>query len=305
MIGSISSLVDSDRLLDRYTDPAHRSNMTTSSKQSVMFGTGLAVLIVGLLAAVGLWYAADQRQSNAVSNLARAPSGCETTLDFAAVGDFTMYAETAGRFDEPIAGDCAADGAYDVPVDSLPAISLKMTSPTGNEIVLNDTSGSTYDVDGFLGESIRAFSVETPGDHILRVDVSGDSDVRLVMAVGKEPSDGVGMMRLGAVLAAVAGLVLGGTMTIASRRPPKPAAAVPSQPWATVMPAMPIAPMDPESWEPAVGPPSHAPGVPPAVPSTPEPFGWTLQPVLPPIPTTEPSDDARPSPWAPPNGTAQ
>ena len=279
--------------------------MTTSSKQSVMFGTGLAVLIVGLLTAVGLWYAADQRQSNAVRNLARAPSGCETTLDFAAVGDFTMYAETAGRFDEPIAGDCAADGAYDVPVDSLPAISLKMTSPTGNEIVLNDTSGSTYDVDGFLGESIRTFSVETPGDHILRVDVSGDPDVRLVMAVGKEPSDGVGMMRLGAVLAALAGLVLGGTMTIASRRPLKPAAAVPPEPWATVMPAMPIVPMDPEFWEPAVGPPSHAPGVPPAVPSTPEPSSWTLQPVSPPMPTTEPSDDARPSPWAPPNGTAQ
>ncbi|WP_394935054.1 hypothetical protein [uncultured Ilumatobacter sp.] len=279
--------------------------MTTSSKQSAMFCTGLAVLIVGLLATVGLWYAADQRQSNAVSNLARAPSGCETTLDFAAVGDFTMYAETAGRFDEPIAGNCAADGAYNVPGDSLPAISLKMTSPAGDEIVLTDASGSTYDVDGFQGESIRTFSVETPGDHILRVDVSGDSEVRLVMAVGKEPSDGVGMMRLGAVLAALAGLVLGGTMTIASRRPPKTAATVPFEPWATGMPAMPEAPMDPESWEPALGPPSHTPGAPPAAPSTPEPTGWTLQPVSPPMPTTEPSDDARPSPWAPPNGPAQ
>ena len=101
------------------------------------------------------------------------------------------------------------DGAYGVPGDSLPAVSLEMTSPAGDEIVLTDASGSTYDVDGFPGESIRTFSVETPGDHILRVDVSGDSEVRLVMAVGKEPSDGVGMMRLGAVLAALAGLVLG------------------------------------------------------------------------------------------------
>ena len=183
--------------------------MTTSSKQSAMFGTGLAVLIVGLLAAVGLWYAADQRQSDGVRNLARAPSGCDTTLDFEAVGDFTMYIETAGRFDVPIAGDCAVDGTYGVLGESLPAVSLEMTSPAGDDVVLANASGTTYDVDGFAGESIRTFSVETPGDHILRVDVAGDSDVRLVVAVGKDPSDGVGMMQLGAVLAALAGLVIG------------------------------------------------------------------------------------------------
>ena len=165
--------------------------------------------------------------------------------------------------------------------------------------------GSTYDVDGFQGESIRTFSVETPGDHILRVDVSGDSEVRLVMAVGKEPSDGVGMMRLGAVLAALAGLGPWRHNDDCFATSAENGRSVLSEPWATGMPAMPEAPMDPESWEPALGPPSHTPGAPPAAPSTPEPTGWTLQPVSPPMPTTEPSDDARPSPWAPPNGPAQ
>ena len=208
--------------------------MTTSSKQSAMFGTGLAVLIVGLLAAVGLWYAADQRQSDGVRNLARAPSGCDTTLDFEAVGEFTMYIETAGHFDVPIAGDCAVDGTYGVLGESLPAVSLEMTSPAGDDVVLANASGTTYDVDGFAGESIRTFSVETPGDHILRVDVAGDSDVRLVVAVGKDPSDGVGMMQLGAVLAALAGLVIAGAVMIASRRSPKPApGGAVAAPWPT------------------------------------------------------------------------
>ncbi len=290
--------------------------MTTSSKQSAMFGTGLAVLIIGLLAAVGLWYAADQRQSDGVSNLARAPSGCDTTLDFEAVGEFTMYIETAGRFDVPIAGDCAVEGAYGVLGDSLPAVSLEMTSPAGDDVVLTNASGTTYDVDGFTGESIRTFSVETPGDHILRVDVSGDTDVRLVVAVGKDPSDGVGMMQLGAVLAALAGLVIGGAVMIASRRSPKPAsggavaAPWPTAPqgWPTAPPGMPAAPPGPERWEPAVGPPSQTPGVPPAAPSTQAPSGWPPQPAAPPalpVPPNDRSDDAQRSPWAPPNDAAQ
>lgn len=295
--------------------------MTTSSKQSAMFGAGLVVLIIGLLAAIGLWYSAGQREADAVRNLARAPSGCDTTLDFEAAGEFTIYIETAGRFDDPVAGDCVADAEYSVVGESLPAVSLKMTSPSGDDVELTNASGTTYDADGFAGQSIRTFRVETLGDHILRVETPGDPDVRIAVAVGRDPSDGVGMMQLGAVIAALAGLVIGGGLMIASRRSTgtEPAAAAgeqwPADPagWPTTPPGMPAAPA-PAGWQPAVGPPSHAPGPPLGVPSPQAPAGWPPQPAAPatppdnsgppawePVPSDGSSGDGQRSPWAPPS----
>jgi hypothetical protein len=299
--------------------------MTTSSKQSAMFGAGLVVLIVGLLAAIGLWYSAGQREANAVRNLARAPSGCDTTLDFEAVGDFTIYIETAGRFDTPIAGDCVVDGAYGVLGDELPAVSLEMTSPSGDDVELTSTSGVAYNADGFAGQSARTFRVETPGDHILRVETPGDTDVQLAVAVGKDPSDGVGLMQLGAVLAAFAGLAIGGGLMIASRRTAgtEPAAAAAQQwplnpaGWPTTPPGVP-APPAAEGWQPAVGPPSHAPGAPHGASNPQAPAGWPPQPAAPaappassnqptwePAPSDGSSGDAQRSPWAPPGDAAQ
>jgi hypothetical protein len=295
--------------------------MTTSSKQSAMFGAGLVVLIVGLLAAVGLWYSAAQREADAVRNLARAPSGCDTTLDFEAAGEFTIYIETAGRFDEPIAGDCVADGTYGVLGEGLPELSLEMTSPVGDDVELTDASGTTYDADGFTGQSVRTFRVETPGDHMLRVEALGDSDVRLAVAVGGDPSDGVATMQLGAVLAALVGVVIGGGLMLASRRSsgtdPAAAAAAqwPADPagWPTTPPGMPAAPT-PEGWQPAVGPPSHVPGASPSTPNPETPAGWPPQPAAPATPADgsnqptwglAPSDgssgDGQQSPWAPPS----
>jgi hypothetical protein len=291
--------------------------MTTSSKQSAMFGAGLVVLIVGLLAAVGLWYSAAQREADAVRNLARAPSGCDTTLDFEAAGEFTIYIETAGRFDAPIAGDCVADGAYLVLGEGVPAVSLEMTSPAGDDVELANASGTTYDADGFTGQSVRTFRVETPGDHVLRVEAPSGSDVQLAVAVGKDPSDGVGTMQLGAVLAALAGVVIGGGLMIASRRSSGTefaAAAAAQWPthaqgWPTTPPGMPAAPA-PEGWQPAVGPPSHASGPQP-------PVGWPPQPAAPatppdssgpsawgPTPSDGSSGDGQRSPWAPPGDAA-
>lgn len=305
--------------------------MTNSSKRSAMLGTGIVALIVGLLAATGLWYSAVQRESDAVRNLARAPSGCDTTLDFEAAGEFTIYIETKGRFDEPVAGDCAALGAYGVLGEGVPAVSLTMTSPTGDEVALTEAPGATYDADGFIGQSVRTFQVETAGDHILRVEADDDAEARVVVAVGRDPSDGVAVMQWGAVLAAIAGLMVGGGMMIAARR----ASASQSVPaateqwpvgpggWPTTPPGMPTPPA-PGGWQPAVGPPSAAPGAPAGGlrPQTSE--GWPATPVAPeststPSPSGPPSggpaspagsSDAGPggerrSPWAPPSDPAQ
>jgi hypothetical protein len=327
MNGSISSLVDSHRPPEqtrRLTDPAHRSNMTTSKKQGAMFGAGMVVLIVGLLTAIGLWYSAGQREADAVRNLARAPSGCATTLDFETAGEFTIYIETAGRYDEPIAGDCVADDEYSVVSESVPVVALAMTSPAGDDVELTNASGITYDVDGFTGQSVRTFRVETPGDHILRVQTPGDPDIRLAVAVGRDPSDGVGTMQLGAVLAALVAVVIGGGLMIGSRRSsaPEPAAAAAKWPtgpqvWPTTPPCLPAAPT-PQGWQPAVGPPTHAPQAPLGASSPEAPAGWPPQPAVPATPPKSsgplpggrtPSDgsssDGQRSPWAPPSDAAQ
>ncbi len=285
--------------------------MTTSSKRSALLGVGIVVMIVGLLSAIGLWYSAGQLESDAIRNLARAPSGCDTTLDFEAAGDFTIYVETAGRFDAPIAGDCVAEGEYGIVGDVVPAVSLVMTSPTGDAVELANASGTTYDADGFSGQSVRTFSVETPGDHVLRVELPGDTDVQVAVAIGRDPSDGVAMMQLGAVLAGLAGVLIGGGLIIAARRSAaaEPAAVV-TEPWtadpaawATTPPGMPQAPPT-EGWQPAVGPPTHAPGV----TSPQQPAAWPPQPAAPgPVPAPPPdgaSGDGEQSPWAPPSNPA-
>ena len=115
--------------------------MTTSTRRSVLLGAGIVVLIVGLLAAIGLWYSAGQREADAVRNLARAPSGCDTTLDFESVGEFTVYVETAGRFDAAIAGDCVVEGPYEVPGGSIPAVALSLTAPNGDAVELANVGG--------------------------------------------------------------------------------------------------------------------------------------------------------------------
>ncbi len=72
-----------------------------------------ALLIVGLLgAAVALWTAGTGREADNVAGFARAPVGCDTTLDFESTGTFLVYVETTGEFG-PLAGACDAPQQYD------------------------------------------------------------------------------------------------------------------------------------------------------------------------------------------------
>lgn len=294
--------------------------MTTSGNRSLMMGTGIVVLIVGFLVAIGFWYSADQRESDAVRNLARAPLGCDTTLDFDAAGEFIVYVETVGRLDTQLAGDCAADRTYEFDGDEAPAMVLALTTEDGEAVELLDSSGVTYDAAGFSGESIRTFRIDTPGDHVLRVEAPDDPDASLAVAIGRDPSDGVGAMQLGAAIAAAVALLIGGALFVAARRKNEstpPADDVPawdgqSAGWATTPPGAPVAP-SPSGWAPAVGPPTAAPGSPP-VAAPPPATGWPPQSA----PTPDAPGDGAPwsagdgssgdgqrSPWAPPTDSAQ
>jgi hypothetical protein len=239
------------------------------------------VLLVGLLGtAVVLWLAAGDRYGDNVAGFARAPVGCDTTLDFQATGDFVVYIETSGAFDE-LAGACDAEPTYARDADDVPDPELTLLDPSGEAIALDDADEDSYDVDGFVGSAARTVRIATPGDHILTVAATAGDP--FAVAVGRSPDEGVALLRTGAVAAAIGALILGGLfLVLGSRRPAAPAAS-------------------PSPWSPAgQGWPASPPGFP-----TPPPTTGATGPVGPPWtpPPQRPEPDGRDvprSPWAPP-----
>lgn len=230
------------------------------------------VLLVGLLAAaVALWVASNQRRSDNVSGFARAPVGCDTTLDFEATGTFVLYLETTGELGQ-LAGECDAPRRYDRARDDVPNPTLVLLDPSGVELALEEARDETYDVDGFVGSAAWTVQIETAGDHLLTVAPTGGD--AFAVAVGRTVDEGVALLRWGALAAVIGGLVLGGTfLVLGSRRPP--ASPAPAGPW---MP-------DGDGW----------PASPPGFPAPPPTTGAT-GPAGPPL-RDEPTQ--RP-PWAPP-----
>jgi hypothetical protein len=243
-----------------------------SNRRPRFLAAGIVVLIVGLPAAAGLWYSAGQRQADAVRNFARAPVGCDTTLNFEVAGEFLVFVETEGEIGG-VTGSCGAPGAFGqsgTPQD-LPPVRLVLTAPDGTDVALATRTGVDYDADGSSGQMIRAFVVESPGEHVMRVESTNDSERAIfAIAIGRDPNEGMQPLRLGAIAAGAAVLAVGLLLIAMSRRRGAPEAAVLAAPWPT-------------------SPPTSRPGQP----------GQTVIPGQPPFttPTTPPS---APSPSAPP-----
>jgi hypothetical protein len=274
--------------------------MSTTGKRSGL-RPAIAVAILAVLAAVGLWYSAGERESDAVRKLARAPIGCDTTLDFAVPGEFLLFVETSGVVDD-VPGDCGSVGAFDRTDADAPVPVVSMVDSSGDPVALDSSSGVNYSVDGRSGESIRSFVVETPGDHVITVESpTGDAD--FVLSVGRDPSNGVGSLRIGAVAAAVVGLLLAALLIVMGVRKD---AALATGETTDGWPAGGVAPLSPpgmvmsppaSSWQPAVGPPTAPP--PPPMPMAMPPSSSV--PGTPPSGPVIADQDAAsaPSPWAP------
>lgn len=251
-----------------------------------MVVAGIVVLVALLGAAVALWIASGERRADNVAAFARAPVGCDTTLDFEATGTFILYVETSGEFDQ-LAGECDADVRYDRDPDDVPELTLTLLDPNGDTVDIADADSDAYDVDGFVGSATRSVQIEVPGDHVLTVaPTAGDP---FAVAIGRSPDQGVALLRWGAAVAAITGLVVGGLLLVlGSRRPP--AAPPPSarwapdgQGWPASPPGFPVPPPTTGATGPA-GPPLAAP--PPETAS--------------PTPVVSAPDDPPRSPWAPP-----
>jgi hypothetical protein len=244
-----------------------------------MLVLGVVVLLVGIVGAGALWFAANARLDDNVAGLARAPSGCVTTLDFDRTGEFTMFVETTGSLDD-LAGDCAADTVYDRDDVSDPAVVL--VDPDGTEIEIQPTDGDDYDSGGFSGSSIGTIQIDVPGGHVLTVPADGD---QFVVAVGGDPNAGVAPLRWGAILLFIVALVVSGILLVLGSRRSTGIEAADSGPW------QPGA-LAPPSWP--IGPP----GFPAPPPTT-----GAVGPAGPPL--VQPGSAPTGSPWAPPSASPE
>lgn len=242
---------------------------------------GVLVAVLAIVTAIVMSLGAQRRADGAVAGLARAPVGCDTTLEFAAAGDFVVFVETAGRLDQ-LDGGCEAPDTYERRAVRPPEVMVELTDDAGRTVRIRSTTAEGYDVDGFVGQPIGEVRIQAPGTHVVRV-TSEEGDV--AVAVGRDPADAGRPLTVAAGAVAAAGVLLGGVLAalgiVRSRRRP--------------------APPPPPAWPPDFVPDSTIPLAPPAPPPPP---GIV---VVPPggeqpgrAPGTSP-DRPQTSPWAPPS----
>jgi hypothetical protein len=283
---------------------------------SGLVALGGSLIVLGIVVAVVLSVVGRQRYADAVERLARAPVGCDTTLDVADSDTYFVYVETVGTLDER-RGGCDAPSSYERDSDRLPRVRVEITSPDGDEIDLDRVSEFDYDRSGYRGTAIRRVAIEDTGDHVVRVTsaefADDPSDADFVVAIGRDPDDVAAPMRAGAVALGASGLVLGllavAIGVVTGRRAPAAPAPTPFE-WRLERPRVPGEP-------PVTGPPTRPPtpfappGATPAPRPTSPPAARPPGPPLPPPPPQDPgsADTAgssrRPAPasddrWPPP-----
>ncbi len=270
----------------RFARVGHERRMmsTGTGRRRGRLFAGIVVVIVGVAGAFGLWFAASARLDAAVEGFARGPVGCDTVLDFDETGDYLVFIETKGQIDAS-RGDCSADSSVDWSGADLPTVTVTLTDPDGTEVDISNDDGVDYDAGGSQGSSIGKVAIEQAGDHLLRVESDDDG---FFVSIGRNPNDGVALLRVGALALLVAGVVVGGLLIVSSRRRAgtvttatdawTPMAAAPG--WPSSPPGFPAPP--PTTGVTGVvgspsGPPVRRPGAPlPMPPGRPvdEPSGW-------------------------------
>ncbi|MEM1332870.1 MAG: hypothetical protein AAGG08_05370, partial [Actinomycetota bacterium] len=247
------------------------------------------------------WFVAGARADDAVEGLARAAVGCDTTLDFAAAGDYLVYVETQGQL-PAVRGDCDASGDFDLGTETAPTVTVSIVDPDGDEVTLLSRRGrEEYGRAGASGISLARVQIDTPGDHVVRVESA--SEATFAVAIGSDPVSGLGALRALAIVVAVVGVAVGAVVMARSRGGPKPAVLVSDSTggfdasmWSSPSPTGPP-PMRTPSGPPATAsgpgawPPAGAPG--PTSPGPPT-WGQPPPPVVPTSPTSAPTSASPP-----------
>ncbi|WP_040494848.1 hypothetical protein [Ilumatobacter nonamiensis] len=261
---------------------------------------GALLIVAGLVAGVALWIGGTNRRNDAIADLARAPVGCDTTLDFVERGEYLVFIESEGELDE-VDGDCGATGEYDVSA-ARAAPDIAIVDPAGQAVELAPVDGSeaNYDENGFVGRVAFRIDVADAADHVVRVESSDDAF--FAVAIGRDPSDGVTTLRAGGVIAALVGLLVGVVLIVLGLRRRAPASSAATG-WAPAPPSWQPGTTVPQ--QPPVGPPVYGqPQGPPPAGQNPYAPGPPIQPPPPPRPHREGAPQWQPpSPPVPPAGS--
>jgi hypothetical protein len=277
---------------------------------------GVVLVVAAIVSTVALLLAASARYDRGVRNLARAPIGCTTTLQFDEGGTFVLYVETVGRIGA-LEGDCP-NGSDEFRFEgvAVPTVDLSLVDSSDVVMTLEPDDSKSYDADGSQGTSVATVDIDSAGEYRLTVS-SGETN--FAVAVGADPKAAAARLRLiGIVLGVgllVAGIVL---LVLGVRRRPAPAMAMATTDaaptpvvtdhdvWAPA-PATPAAPtqqMPMPTTEPLPGvPPPPAPPV-PGVPPPPAPPAPGVPPppapLMPDVPPAPPAPGGGGGSWAPP-----
>jgi hypothetical protein len=230
---------------------------TTARRRGAAAGAligGILAIVGGIVVAIVLFAVADARVDDAVERLARAPSGCDTTLDVDDGGTYLLFVETQGSIDE-LEGGCDVASEYTME-GQLPRVRLELTDPDGDEVDLDRVGDVTYDAAGYAGTAIRQVGLEQTGRYVLTVE----SPVDVVVTIGRNPDDAAAPFPALAIVVGVLGVIVGVVLLVVgamARRGPAtvPAARTPTW-WQPVPGVAPVAPPQ----VPPPGPPIAAPG---------------------------------------------
>lgn len=300
------------------TAPFEQPAQAAPSGRGRRIAVGAAIAGIGLITAVVLWVVAAQRYDDGIGALARAPVGCDTTLDFAESGEYLVFVETTGSLPE-VRGDCGRGGDFDLGAAAVPIVDVRIVDPDGDDVTLLSRRGrESYDGAGSAGESLARIQIDTAGDHVVRVESS--STETFAVAIGRDPGSGVGALRLAALavglVALSVGLIVALTRGSVARTEQTPAI-VPTPPDWPAWQAPPVA--GPPTTTPPQGPPMTSPPTapmapPPAAgsapfamtpPTAPPPVAPAPQPSVTPAPAPDGADGSpAPSAWAPAESSA-
>lgn len=264
-------------------------------RRAGLIGVGALLLASGLVTGIVLFLASSSNYDEGVRNLARAPIGCTTSLEFDEAGTYTIYVETRGTIGD-LRGDCPnADAEFDLGDSDVPEVDIVLVDGRGDEIDLDDDDSKDYDAAGFAGQSVSSVEISDAGDY----EITATSDENeLAIAIGRNPKDTAGSMKSMAILALALGVVLGGLcLVLGMRRRPAPGVGAPPN---TQM-AGPLPMGGPVAGPTGAGPnPSQPPAYQPPQPAPP--YQPPAAPQLPPMPPAPPMPPKPPAPPAPPAG---
>jgi hypothetical protein len=274
-------------------------------RRAGLIGVGALLIAAGAVSGVVMLMASSSNYDEGVENLARAPIGCTTSLEFDEAGTYTIYVETTGQVGE-LRGDCPnSDDDYAYDDDDLPDVEIVLVDDRGDEVDLDDDESKDYDAGGYVGRSVASVEIEEAGD--FEITATSDED-EIAVAIGRNPKESAGSTRTMGILALALGVAIGGFCIVLGtrRRPATPATtSVPGAPggYPGAAPTGTYGAGQYSPPPPVTGPPAAAPPAPTQPSYQPPAYQPPGPPAAPPaMPTTPPTPPTPPAPPAPPAG---